>query len=308
MNLSTVFARVALVVSVTVLAVGCTAEAGSEHSVSRVSADRMSDDVFHSAEISLIRYVENKLIADCMERNGFPQLNLAGVEEHPGTFDYLVPKAPDWAIRSDEQARLLGFGSNSRPEAAQVLGNDIGDAEVNNQCRAETQNLLGQDSDETVSQAYSFANTISGEVADSLYYKDTAEARELKSVSVSFMDCLEQRGLRLSGEGERTLDSYGLFQKEGHFEGPEPKRPEPEPGSVVIVPAVPERRYVPSPEEADLAVLVAQCARQAGYADKFFELILRVTQVAIGKHEAELTELTPKIEALAETAAKLVGR
>lgn len=301
-------ARALCAVWVVALASGCVSEAESEPTASKVPADRMSDDVFHSDEISLIGYAQSKLRADCMERNGYPQLNEAGVQEYPGTYEYLVPKAPDWATATDEQARRMGFGSNSRPEAARVFGREDGYSRADDDCRREAKDILGQESEKIVEQVAMFANAISGEVAEVLHYSGGAEAQELKGLYVPVMDCLERKGYRWSGQGERNLDAYGLFVQKGYHEGPEPERPEPAPGKITIVPAVPERQYVPAPEESDLAVAAAQCARRTGYGDKFFALTLRVTREAIGKHEAELTELTPKVEALAKKAAQLVGR
>ncbi|HEX6352230.1 hypothetical protein [Actinophytocola sp.] len=300
--------RALCVVTGVVVAGGCTSDAEPAHTPSRVPAERMSDDVFHSDEISLIEYTKNKLIADCLERNGYPEKNQAGVQEHPGTFDYLVPKASDWATRSDEQARLLGFGENSPAEAARVMGLEEGYTKASDDCRAEAAAELGPDSVETVSQASEFANSIASEIAAVLYDGDGAEAKELTSLYVPVMDCLETKGYRPSQQGERNLEAYGAFEKKGRLEGPEPARPAPASGRITVLPPVPERRYVPAPEEAELAVSLAQCARQTGFADKEFALRLRVTRAAIGKYEAELTELTPKVEALAKRAAKLVGQ
>ncbi|WP_055710905.1 hypothetical protein [Streptomyces torulosus] len=284
----------------------CTAGATEAPDLAAVSADKVADEVFQADDIDLIESVRNGLIADCMAGQGYPQLKQAGVPQDAKPFTDMNVQTPPFAIRTDEQATLLGFGENSRPKVANVLSYDRGfDARLK-KCQNKAEDKLGHEFSEVQNQSYQLYNDVADE--RDVLLKSPEEAEVTAAALRPLLECVEAAGFRQMVSGARTLDSFGIGLPRGRYEGTEPPEPKRLPGTVEIIPAIPERRYVPTAEESRLAVASARCARTTGFGDKIAAQRVRILRKVVGGHGSQIAELKPKVEALAKAAAKLAER
>jgi hypothetical protein len=284
----------------------CTAEAAEAPDLAAVSPDKVADEVFQAGNINLIEYVRNGLTADCMAGQGYPQLKQTGVPQDTKPFTDMNVQAPLFATRTDEQATLLGFGENSRPKVANVLSYDRGFDERLKKCQDKAEDKLGPEFSEVQNQSYQLYNDVADE-RDALL-KSPEEAAVTAAALRPMLDCVEAEGFRQMVSGARTLDSFGIGLPRGRYEGTEPPEPKRLPGTVEVLPATPERRYVPTAEESRLAVTSAQCARRTGFGDKIAAQRVRILRKVVGEHGSKIAELKPKVEELAKAAAKMAGR
>lgn len=298
--------RIALwMATLAAICAGCTDDspAGSTKA-SQVAADRVGVDVFHGDQVGLIEYAKNKLVAECMADRGYPQLAQAGVGRGEGFLSSLDVAPPDYAVADDEHARRYGFGNDQPATAPHVLSFDAGFDAAQGACRTEAHNRIGPEYAGVLNQLVDLFNQMSGEVANAM--SSGPSQAEIDQVLGRVTSCLEAKGFYSNGQGTGRLDSYGVGQRQGKFDGPEAPEPRRIPGTVEVLPAQPARKYIPTPQESALAVAAAQCSRDAGFGDKVAEVRLRIVREVIAKHEDVLTELTGKIDVIARQAAGLV--
>lgn len=74
-------------------------------------------------------------------------------------------------------------------------------------------------------------------------------------------------------------------------------------GPVQIVPASPEQRYVPTSQESEAAAAMYQCSLASGAHDSWEKAMTDAKNKALVQNESTLGELSPKIHALAKSAA-----
>ncbi|GBP99581.1 hypothetical protein SSP531S_09760 [Streptomyces spongiicola] len=283
----------------------CAAEAFEATDLAAVPTDKVADEIFRAGDIDLIEHVRNRLTGDCMDRQGYPQLKRTGLSRQSRPFADMDVRPPLFATRTDEQAKLLGFGEHRRPEAASVLSYDRGFDKQFERCRHAAGRRLGPEFSEIQNQSYRLYNDVADE-RDALL-KSPAEAAVTAAALRPLLACVEAGGFRRHIPGARTLDSFGIGVPTGRHEGTGPAEPKRVPGTVEVLPAVPERRYVPTAEESRLAVASARCARQTGFGEKTAAQRARVIRKVVAAHESEIARLRPRVAELANSATKLAG-
>ncbi|MET8977476.1 hypothetical protein ABZX85_17835 [Streptomyces sp. NPDC004539] len=294
------------ITAVAALLTSCAAEAAEAPDLSAVPTDRVADEIFQSDAIDLIEYVRNRLTADCMDEQGYPQLKRTRLSTRTKPFTDMDVRPPLFTTRTDEQAALYGFGENRAPESANVLSHDRGFDRRLDTCQDAAGRRLGPEFDKVQNQSYQLYNDVADE-RDALL-KTPEETAVTAAALRPMLACVENTGFRQRTSGARDLDAFGIGRPTGRYEGAEPPDPRAVPGTVEILPAVPERRYVPTAEESRLAVAAARCARETGFGEKITAQRVRVLRVVVAGHAAEVGELRPQVEEMAKTAAKLEGR
>lgn len=213
---------------------------------------------------------------------------------------------PLFAQRTAGQARLLGFGENEPGEAAHVLSSDPGFDRHLTGCFAEAGQTLGAELGEVQAQSYQLYNDIADE-RDKLL-ASPEETAKTDALLRPMLACVEGQGFHQVKPGPRTLDTFGIGYPSGTYQGAEPPAPSRRPGSVEIVAAKPERRYVPSAAEARLAVAATDCAQLTKFGAGVTDQRIRLLRQAMGEHDTQIAELRPKVEKVAKAAAQVVGR
>jgi hypothetical protein len=269
-----------------------------------VPPDQISEVVLGAEEVNLIEFAANKLRAECMTERGYPQLEETGVRKTQPPFSDLDSSIPRFATVSEEEARVSGFGENQRAEYPHVVSYDRSFDEAFETCSTAASETIGRNAAETKSRVYQLYNDI---VADRQAAQSSAkEERRIGGIRERFLDCLDSAGFR--GRGRRDLDAYNIGRPVGTLEGAEPAIPKRIPGTVIVIPAIPARRYVPTPEESRLAVAAVRCSRRTGLGDRLGEQRARLLRNALQKHETEIAELRPQIAQLGKAAAAVVAR
>jgi hypothetical protein len=187
-----------------------------------------------------------------------------------------------------------------------VVSYDAGFDKAFERCRARAARALGPEYTKTNSGVVKLYNEIAQE-RDNALATEKERAATAKALE-TFLSCLDKRGIRGPAAGERNLDTYGIGRETGRYEGALPPPPKRVAGTVEIIPSIPERRYVPTPEESRLAVTAAQCSRETRFGEQLAEQRLRIVRATLVGHETEIAELRPKVESLAKKAAQVVGR
>ncbi|GFH34488.1 hypothetical protein [Streptomyces pacificus] len=283
----------------------CAAGAAEAPDLTAVRADEVADEIFRAGDIDLIEYVRNRLTGDCMDRRGYPQLKRTGLSRRSRPFTDMNVRQPLFATRTDEQAMLLGFGEHRRPEAASVLSYDRDFDKQFERCRHAAVRRLGTEFSEIQNQSYRLYNVIADE-RDALL--ETPEEAAVAAAALRpLLACVEAKGFRQRTPGAQTLDSFGIGLPMGRHEGAEPAEPKRVPGTVEVLPAVPERRYVPTADESRLAVASARCARQTGFGERTAAQRARIMKKAVAAHGSEIAALRPRVEKLVKAATKLAG-
>ncbi|MEV4756961.1 hypothetical protein AB0J86_17860 [Micromonospora sp. NPDC049559] len=264
----------------------------------RVPADRITVEVFRSDALRRLEYAESDRRADCLSRRGYPQLAAAGPQRGEDPFAGMNVAAPAYATADEQRLRRTGFGRNEPAKAAHVLSYHRGFDRAFERCTQEVHRGLGPDFADVRERAYALMNTVTDELSTGS--TTGAGAAEYREISVPVLDCLDRAGFRpRPGERERHLRAYGVGVPTGTLTGAPPAPPKRVPGTIEVLPAVPERVYVPTPAEVALAVATNRCARATGYADRYVELRLRDTRRSLERHAADLGALAAQVDTFA---------
>jgi len=293
--------RLVVAAAAVLVAAGCgPAERPVTGRFQHVAADRIAVEVFKADKLSQLGEQLQRRRVECMADRGYPQLAeaAAGGEGGSDLSSTLNATAPDFAVRSEVEARRSGFGQDEPRQAPHVLSYDKGFDETLERCTDEAAKRLGGDLPRVRADAYDLMNVVSVEVAGRI--RTGSAASTFKALAAPLLDCLDRAGFRPAKSGvERDIDAYGLGVATGHLAGADPAPPRRVRGTVETLPAAPARAYVPTPAEAALAVAAARCARETGYAAKFVTARLDVTRQVIAAHEEPLVRLGERIEKLA---------
>ena len=261
-----------------------------------VSADRIAVAVFKTDKLVALEQAQEKLRADCMAKRGFPQLANIGRPEQPTRFADLNVTAPDFAVREEDVARRLGFGRDEPAQPAHVISSDPAFDRAFDQCGKAAAQTIDPEFPRVRSRAYDLINKINVETTRASL--DGPAALDFDRMTTPLLDCLDQHGFHGTNGQKRSLDSYRVGRPTGRLTGPDPAPPRKVPGTVEILPPVPERTYLPTPEESALAVATSRCAREIGYADSYVAHRLGVLRTLLTRYEPEVDEVTSRIEQL----------
>lgn len=246
-------------------------------------------DLFRSDLITVIQDAQRKLQGSCMDKEGFPQL-LEGLEISSGT-PFVELTELQFRPRTEQEAREYGLGSPRTATPPNVTATDPAFITAYDECSTSAWEALIDP--ETMGAYFELGNALANEyrnvvneVADG-YRGDT-------------INCLEGKGyVSQGGAQEGTPEAFGIAT--GALEGSEAK-PGIQEGGVTVTPGSPARNYVPTQEEAELAVALVQCRTEVGLFSAVDQAALEGQQKIVEDHAVEFTELNPRLEAAAQKA------
>lgn len=179
-------------------------------------------------------------------------------------FDFLRVEQDLFGPSTPEQARRLGFGRDEPAQLARIVSFDAGYDTALSDCEAKPWAAAGKDARTMVAGYLDLANVIMDDFRTAYEKQATPRFQPLR---VKFADCLAAAGYR-PVDREKFIsapDPRALGVTFGALEGVEDTwEPNSRVGGVQVGPAIPPRRYVPTPAETDLAVAWQRCTVEAG--------------------------------------------
>lgn len=259
-----------------------------------VPADRIAVEVFRTDKLVMLERTQGRLRAGCLAKRGFHQLSKLDNPEQPDPFADLNVTAPDFAARSEDDARRFGFGWNEPAQSAHIISSDPAFDRAFDQCGNRAAQTIDPEFPRLRSRAYNLINKINVETTRASL--DGPAAADFDRMTAPLLDCLDRHGFHGASGQQRSLDSYGVGRPTGRLTGPEPAPPRKIPGTVEVLPPVPERTYLPTSQESALAVVTVRCAREIGYGDSYVAHRLGVLRTLLTTYESEIHEVTSRIE------------
>lgn len=270
------------------------------------AGQQLTFDLFLGDKLDIIDYARRTVTADCMSKAGFSQLKQGGIEQYSASSKMLaIDNTRFRGFTSEEQARTAGFGTGQTAEPPMVVSTDPNFDTAQKKCDTTTANALGQDSRSTLDAYTEIGNQLSGELA-------VWVRTEVPKATEPMLDCLAQKGFpandRTAGlKAPFNISAFNIAP--GKLDGkPFDWQPKKVPGTVEVSPAKPQLRYVPSSQESNFAAAWYQCDQSTGRLQKLLDGAHRTEATAVAKYQDRLAELNPKIEAIARTAAGMVGK
>lgn len=289
-------------VLVLVLSIGGISGCGNGGPEKKLPHDaKRSLDLYLGDKLGLIKFAMLKVRNRCLADAGYPQ-NLNGMADRPSNpFLSLVIRPGSFGPSTEEEARRRGFGSDRPSQPARIVSFDLNYDKSLERCETRAWEKVGEEAQATYHGYFQFGNDLLGPTSD-VHRKFDAE------LVPKLLDCMEAKGYRVA-DRQAYLKAPDLAHwgvKLGTLEGGQDDwKPERTPGTVQVGPPIPAKRYVPTPEESEMAVAMFHCNRQVGRFDRQMAEAERVQAELVTKHESTFAELNPKIEALARTAATL---
>lgn len=302
---------IVLMATLVVAAAGCQTsdDAGSKDSgagsETKSSGKDLTFDLFLGDKLDLIEYAKRVLVADCMNKQGFPQLKQSGIKSYDGNAKILVIDRHRFrGFASEQEARQHGFGRDQAEEPPPVVSSDPSFDAALAACGIEADKALGEDSRATLDAYSDLGNQLSGSFGA---WVRPALAKEMGPM----LDCLAQRGYKVDDREKYLRNPYNMRHfniAPGKLDGaPYDWQPKKKPGTVDVGPPKPHLRYVPSSQEADFAAAWYHCDQSTHRLDNLLEGAQKAESEVVAKFEDKLTELNPEIEAIARKATQLVG-
>lgn len=261
-------------------------------------------DIVLGEELGLIEFVQMRLQHRCLADAGYVQNLEQSGELRPTdvTIDLRI-SLRDFGLRSEDEARRKGFGSDHPGEPARVVSFDPSYEANLERCSREAWDRL-DDEAETAYAAYSDL------INQLLPYRAEVDAEVPSDQPVRMYDCMVGNGYQVDRDAFLASPSYTTFGVPMGSLEPAPARdwaPEEEPGTVQVGPAIPPRRYTPTQEESALAVAWVQCLDETGVAQERLDVALDLQQRYVDRYESQIVALNEQLEPLARAAAGLLA-
>ncbi|MEV4952452.1 hypothetical protein [Paenarthrobacter nitroguajacolicus] len=261
------------------------------------NADQLSNpfDAFNAEALDTVRVEERRLRLDCLAAEGFPQFRdaMAGYQATESARDR-IPAAnlPTGLFLSEDDAKRRGFGESLPASLPKVIVRDAAIDEATNKCMVASWAAIGRGSESIYNAYVDTQNNLSSALL--------AVPVDTWSEIIDFTaKCLAGKGHAVSGDSNSR---YGMTFSVpmGKAERREPLEP-PTAGNF-SAPGLPAVPYIPTEQESALAVDYYDCTVESGYRDEYVQERIRAANSAMSEYEGQLSELTPKIEALAKSA------
>lgn len=262
-------------------------------------------DIYLGDDLGSIDYARLVLAADCLAKKGFPQLKRAGLAPRKRSFPDLLITPSSFGYTSEQEARARGFGRDLPAEPSRVWSKDPNFELASKRCDDDAWAKLGSGSKKVYDQYFELGNALLADLVG-LHRASIPQPMALK-----IANCMEIEGYRLSDKAawsqSPNIKSFGVAF--GSLAEPSEATWVPTgKGIVEVGPPIPARKYTPTAEESRLAVAWHRCSVKEGWAEHQMRVAMERQQAAVKKHEAQFTELNPKIQQLAKQAAILAGQ
>ncbi|HEV2784582.1 MAG TPA: hypothetical protein VGX25_34805 [Actinophytocola sp.] len=293
---------------VSILTAGCGGEPAVRdqgHSApDEVAEPKQPFDVILGQQVGLIGYAQLKIRDRCLADAGYRQNLDARVARPEDPYDFLTVSARDFGPTSEDEARRLGFGNHTGGEPARVVSTDANFDKAAERCAERAWTELGPEARRTLMSYTDLVNTLAP-------YRHDVDAELPDDLPARMLECMAGRGYHvpdraafLKTPNHRLFGvTYGRADS-----GPEESwQPVRKPGTVEVGPAIPPRRYTPTPEESALAVAWFHCGRSTGKIEAQLAAVQRVQARYVEKYGTWIDELNPRIEELARRAAPIAS-
>lgn len=200
---------------------------------------------------------------------------------------------------SEDYAKAAGFGHSTPGMDTFVATADDSFAQTAQDCEGETLTAIAA-SAELIRDYTALGNSL----AEAL----TVAANQNKEpLTKDVFACMSRGDYPVDENGSNKQDIWGVDFGVPYGSPPADYYPDlTKGGAVQIVPATPEGTYVPTSEESNAAAAMYRCSVESGAQDAWQKAMNDAKQKALAENEATLTELNPKIQALAKSAALAV--
>ncbi|MFC7533986.1 hypothetical protein [Actinoplanes sp. GCM10030250] len=308
--------RLGLVAGTVLLALpltGCSFTGDEEPSTPRAAAQASAAarakpsqpfDILQGEKVGLVEHAQAKIQFKCMADSGYPQNQEIGVPPPINPFEGLTIGAGSLGPMTEAEARRTGFGIDAVAERPALVSSDSNYDKAAERCDEKAWDTLGAGARETVWAYYELTNQLGP-------YRKELDRKLPKDLPAKLLDCITGEGYRAKDRNEflKTPNPDQLGVAFGELEPAtardwEPKRRS---GTVDVGPAVPARRYLPTPEESELAVAWYRCRQKTDMLNAYLSAARPVQQAYVDRYESQITELNAKVEELSRKAAALAA-
>ncbi|MEV6305610.1 hypothetical protein AB0M02_39770 [Actinoplanes sp. NPDC051861] len=261
-------------------------------------------DILQGEKVGLIEHAQAKLQFRCMADSGYPQNQEIGVPAPVNPFEGLVIGAGSLGPMTEAEARRQGFGHDMDAERPALVSNDVNFDKAGERCDEKAWDDLGAGARETVWAYYELTNQLGP-------YRKELDRKLPGDLAGKMLECITGAGYR-PADREQFLKTPNPDQLGVTFGDLEPTtardwEPRRRSGTIDVGPAIPARRYVPTPEEADLAVDWYRCRQETDMLGAYLAAARPVQQTYVDRYESQITELNAKVEELSRAAATLAA-
>lgn len=261
-------------------------------------------DLFRNDDLTAVERATGALYLDCLAREGYPQERALAQGTEPA---FAVLDEPPLRPTTVAEARQDGLGSPLPAQPAKIVRTDPVFHAAAESCVDAAADQLGGAAEVTeVRDRYSrLGNT---------FVKARGEAVQqlVREHADAFAACLAEQGFRLpdgaSFDPSADADQFGV--PIGTNEPPRPADPPTLrglPAGVEVVPGTRAQDYLPTAREREYAVALVTCLRDTGLLELIEERLPELEQRIVEEHAAELADLNPRLQALADRARTALG-
>lgn len=294
-------AGIALAALVVVGLVGCSGPAADDRAALPELPPGADEpfDLFRNDHLAAVERAAGVLYLDCLADEGYPQERALAKGAEP-TFAAL--DEPPLQPTTVAEARRYGLGGPVPAQPAKIVRSDPDFQPAAESCLAAAGDRLGGAGEVSeVRDRY-------GQLGNELVKARGAAVQQLVGRSADiFAGCLAEHGFRLpDGETFDPSATAGQFDVPlGANEPPRPASP-PQvrqlPTDAELVPGTREQDYAPTDRERRYAVALVTCLRTTGLLTQVEDELPALQQRIVEEHAAELADLNPRLQALADRA------
>lgn len=255
---------------------------------------------YMAEELDRIQLAQDTLRITCIADNGFPELRRFIPEDRitSRTREQITYNPDDIFFESESDARKRGFGRSIPARPDKVIPHEVTYEGVSETCAKVAWEQLDKDALQTFLEYQQIGYRMHSSSAD-------VAVPAAEKVAPALLKCLQDEGAPVTAGSE--FFGMTLNVKRGSLERPEEEGPSPKKTSgIEIIPGIPENRYIPTPEESDLAASVYRCSLSAGVRDEHKRIMTAPERDAYAANMDKLNELEPGVRRLSDTATALL--
>lgn len=255
---------------------------------------------YMAEELDRIQLAQDTLRLTCIADNGFPELRRFIPKDRvtSRTREQMTYNPDDTFFESEADARNRGFGRSIPARPDKVIPHEITYEGVSETCAKVAWEQLDKDAFQTFLEYQQIGYRMAASSA-------AVAVPAAEKVGPALLKCLQDRAAPVTAGTE--FFGMTLNVKRGSLERPEEEGPSPKKTSgIEIIPGIPANRYIPTPEESDLAASVCNCSRSAGVRDEHKRIMTAPERDAYAANKDKLSELEPGVRRLSDTATALL--
>jgi hypothetical protein len=266
-------------------------------------------NAFLSDDLLAINSAKIELEYKCYAANGYPQFlkvlsaqkanafrSLALTPDFKSTFASFA-ESP-W-FPNEAYAKAAGFGHTMAAMDTYVFVSDSSFSQTSEECETKARSAMAGSS-ELIQPYAALGNTLADAIS-------AAAEKNQHPLTQEVFACMSKGQYPVDENGPNKQPIWNVDFGVPYGTPPPQHWPNlTKGGPVQIVPASPEERYVPTSQESEAAAAMYQCSLSSGAHDSWEKAMTDAKNKALVQNESTLSELSPKIHALAKSAALAV--